>query len=180
MSITPKKPNYHVKTTTVRTDLQKEEERRYVHFQTIENDVLVFDKYELGGEEHREDGPSWCTWYEDGNPKHESWQRHGKYYRATSGPTYTTWYEGGQIEILCYGNDEDSDNDCASDGLMEKSWYLNGQVREEKYDSYAKVRKGKYTYARYYEDGTLDCKVCFATVNENINKCVHSLLLISI
>jgi antitoxin component YwqK of YwqJK toxin-antitoxin module len=79
----------------------------------------------LNDKHHREDGPSYQSWYSNGQKRYESWLLNGKLHRE-DGPAYQFWYSNGQKRI--------------------EEWWLNNKeyTREEWVDELKKIGSKHY------------------------------------
>ena len=55
----------------------------------------------VSGEYHREDGPAYIRYYEDGSVSIETYWLNDTYHRA-NGPAYISYYEDGSIDYEAY------------------------------------------------------------------------------
>jgi hypothetical protein len=71
------------------------------------SDKIKYKSYYFGKLRHREDGPSYQEWYENGQKKVEIWWVYDEIHRE-DGSAYQDWYENGQ--------------------KRSESWYLNDKI----------------------------------------------------
>ncbi len=92
-------------------------------------------KYYLNGEKHREDGPVYQFWYENGQKQSEVYYLNGKIHRE-DGPANQIWYDNGQKEL--------------------ESYYLNNLLHREDGPAYQKwFENGKQQFDYYYLNGDI-------------------------
>ena len=85
------------------------------------------EDWKLNGIRHREDGPTYQSWYDNGQKESEYWFLNGKYHRE-NGPADQYWYENGQIIIESWylkGNRH------REDGPAYQKWFKNGEIEFE-------------------------------------------------
>jgi antitoxin component YwqK of YwqJK toxin-antitoxin module len=85
-----------------------------------------FDK---NSDYHREDGPAYIRYNENGNIKYEAYYLNGKGYRK-NGPATIRYYENGKIEFEGYYL---NGKEHREDGPAETWYYANGNIQSEKY-----------------------------------------------
>jgi len=73
----------------------------------------------INGKRHREDGPAYQSWFENGQKWIEEWVLNDKYHRV-DGPSFQSWYKNGQKWIeKWYLNDKDYSREEWVDKLKE-------------------------------------------------------------
>lgn len=68
------------------------------------------EEWVKNGKLHRENGPAYLEWYDNGQIAGEGWYKNGKCHRE-NGPSYKQWHKNGQIWI--------------------EKWCKNGRSRKE-------------------------------------------------
>jgi len=71
------------------------------------SDKIKYKSYYFGKLRHREDGPSYQEWHENGQKKYEIWYLNGKLHKE-GGPSIQHWYENGK--------------------KIYEEWYLNDKI----------------------------------------------------
>ena len=103
------------------------------------------EEWLLNGYLHREDGPAYQNWYENGQKWIETWVH------REDGPSYQQWYENGQkwIEEWVLNDKYHRVNEPSY-----QSWYENGQKKSERWYLNGKLhREDGPSYQRWYKDG---------------------------
>jgi hypothetical protein len=66
-----------------------------------ENGNIKYEDYYLNGKQHREDGPADIGYYENGNIKYEAYYLNGKIHKE-DGPAYIEFFKSGKISFEEY------------------------------------------------------------------------------
>ena len=105
-----------------------------------EDGILIKMIYYFNGNKHREDGPAYQTWYNDGNKKTIVYYLNDTRHNINS-PAHIQWFENGNKFIEEYYINGVLDR---NDGPARRTWHINGNIKTEIY-----YKNGKY----HREDG---------------------------
>lgn len=119
----------------------------------------------LNGNLHREDGPAYNLWYENGSLELEQYFLKGGKHRE-NGPAMTRWYENGS---LCFQEYMINGKGHRDSGPSFECYYENGQKEEEVYMINGKYHRtdgpahtqwesdGKKTEFYFFNDEAIEC-----------------------
>lgn len=63
--------------------------------------INIQDVFKLNGRVHKEDGPAWIDYFEDGSISEEAYYIDGKMHRE-DGPAHIEYHRGGSVKYLFY------------------------------------------------------------------------------
>jgi antitoxin component YwqK of YwqJK toxin-antitoxin module len=108
-------------------EFHREDGPAYIRYN--ENGNIKYKSYFSNNKLHREDGPASIQYYENGNIQCEYYYLNGKIHKE-DGPAYTVYYENGNIKYEAYYLNGKINKE---DGPAYTAYNENGNIESEKY-----------------------------------------------